>query len=765
MADEGKAPGQPDYDPGAGWQIRVRDSVVPDWDAAPAPVAAPPPPPPLDAPPNPLAFGPAPEPPPLLPPGATALPGGTSRPRSPMTAILVAAVLVVLIAGGGIYFMSRGSQAAVPLSSPLPSTVAVVHSGPAQLALESLAGDGTNRTVKIPGSPEAIISTPDRSKAFLLDTSHGDVVPVNLATGKVGAAIPVGKLPVDEEVSADGSTLYVTDNLGGTVIPISTATDTAEPAQTLTQGVDFYVPSPTTSGAIVGVDTSPGQPGLIYFYNPATGTGSPVAVGSEPAAYAFFSKDGTIAWVIEQGANSKPGELIPVDVATHVSGTPIKLGVAPQSYALTPNGETAVIGNESSSTVSIVNLTTRALVATVPVGATPTGLDIDATGATAWVASAPDDELVPVNLVTDKVGTAVTLQNAPGDIALPATAGVAWVLYPSSNGSVNFLDGTTGPLGRSIHVGNGPELMIGTGSETSWVANTVTGTVQRINAAGQSAGPPIKVFESPSELKLTPDGSSLLVLSYGDGVHAGALTSINTTTSKRSTLISVGPGPSDLTLSPAGDMAYIADYQNNAIVVVDIPNWQVKGVIPLPCGPTDLAVTPDDTQLYVACGDVSAIVPIKLPDDTLEAPIGVQSIRFLVMPQSGSNLLVVGEGALQNIDTTTNKVTKSVTETANLVDVVETTDGSTILALDNSGAALLLINPTTLATTKSLAVGTRPDEVVLSPDNTHAYVLDTSQQKLFVITVASWKVSGTLGVSPNATDVIVPAPVVVPPTS
>src|SRR5580700_10942295 len=352
MADEGKAPGQPDYDPGAGWQIRVRDSVVPDWDAAPAP-APPPPPPPLDAPPNPLAFAPAPEPPPLLPPGATPFPAGTSKPRRPMTAILVAAVLVVLIAGGGIYFMSRGSQAAVPLSSPLPSTVAVVHSGPAQLALESLAGDGTNRTVKIPGSPEAIISTTDRSKAFLLDTSHGDVVPVNLVTGRVGAAIPVGKLPVDEEVSADGSTLYVTDN--------------AEPAQTLTQGVDFYVPSPTTSGAIVGVDTSPGEPGLIYFYNPATGTGSPVAVGSEPAAYAFFSKDGTIAWVIEQGANSKPGELIPVDVATHVSGAPIKLGVAPQSWALTPNGETVVIGNESSSTVSIVNLTTRSLVATVAV--------------------------------------------------------------------------------------------------------------------------------------------------------------------------------------------------------------------------------------------------------------------------------------------------------------------------------------------------------------------------------------------------------------
>jgi YVTN family beta-propeller protein len=96
---------------------------------------------------------------------------------------------------------------------------------------------------------------------------------------------------------------------------------------------------------------------------------------------------------------------------------------------------------------------------------------------------------------------------------------------------------------------------------------------------------------------------------------------------------------------------------------------------------------------------------------------------------------------------------------------VETTDGSSILAVDNSGAALLLIDPVTLATRKSLAVGTRPDEVALSPDNAHAYVLDTSQQKLFVINVSTWKVTVTLGVSPQATDVVVPAPVVVPPSS
>ena len=290
----------------------------------------------------------------------------------------------------------------------------MVHSGPAQLVLQPLAGGAPTRTVKLPGSPDAILSTPDRSKAFLLDSSRGDVIPVNLVSGQVGAAIPVGKLPTDEDISANGATLYVTDNLGGTVIPINTATDQLEPAQPLSQGVDFYVPSPTTSGALVGAVTSPGQPGVVYFYNPGTGTGSPVAVGSNPVDAAFYSPDGTTVWVVEAGLNSKPGSVIPIAVATRKPGTPIKLGIAPGAYALTPNGQTLVIANGGDSTVSIVDLVKRLVVATVPVGATPTGLDIDKAGTTAWVASATEHKLVPINLLTNHAGSAISLGNAPG---------------------------------------------------------------------------------------------------------------------------------------------------------------------------------------------------------------------------------------------------------------------------------------------------------------------------------------------------------------
>jgi YVTN family beta-propeller protein len=325
--------------------------------------------------------------------------------------MLVAAALIVLIAGGGLYLISRSPQAVLPLSTPLPATVAVVHSGPAQFALVSLNGGSTVRTLKVPGTPDAILETPDRSKAFLLDSSHGDVIPVNLVSGRVGAAIAVGKLPTDEEMSADGATLYVTDNLSGTVVPIN-ATNRLEPAQPLTQGIDFYVPSPTTSGALVGAATSAGQPGVVYFYNPATGSGTPVQVGANPAESAVYSRDGSTVWIIEAGTNSRPGALIPVDAATHKPGTPLKLGVAPGAYALAPNGETLVIANRSDSTLSVVDLVRRAVIATVPVGATPTGVAIDAAGTTAWVASVPDQKLVPVSLVTHHAGTAVSLDNA-----------------------------------------------------------------------------------------------------------------------------------------------------------------------------------------------------------------------------------------------------------------------------------------------------------------------------------------------------------------
>src|ERR1039457_856552 len=159
MADEGQASDPSQFDPADGGQIRVRAPVVPDWDApAPAPMPLPPPPPPAAPAPALRDFNGQPAPPPLVPPTLPLTPVSPARkPRGARTAILVTAVLVVAIAGGGIYLMGRNAQAVVPLTTPLPSTVAVVHSGSAQLVLESLNGGAPTRTGQLRGAPAAIL--------------------------------------------------------------------------------------------------------------------------------------------------------------------------------------------------------------------------------------------------------------------------------------------------------------------------------------------------------------------------------------------------------------------------------------------------------------------------------------------------------------------------------------------------------------------------------------------------------------------------------
>ena len=105
---------------------------------------------------------------------------------------------------------------------------------------------------------------------------------------------------------------------------------------------------------------------------------------------------------------------------------------------------------------------------------------------------------------------------------MPATPGVAWVLFPTSNGTVNFLKDTPGPgaddRGRQRPRGadRAPD------PRRSWVANSLNDTVQRLDVAAQIGG----TRRSPSRalrasLQMTPDGRTLLVLSFGDGRHAG----------------------------------------------------------------------------------------------------------------------------------------------------------------------------------------------------------------------------------------------------
>jgi YVTN family beta-propeller protein len=668
-------------------------------------------------------------------------------------AVVVAAL--VLVAGVGIYvFRSHGTTTA-PVAAARGDAIAVVRDGPAVLSPQSLTGGAAGKSLNIPGSPGSIVTTPDGSKAFLLDSTHGQVIPVDLVHGTVGAPIPAGKLPTDEEMSRDGTTLYVTDNLSGTVIPIDTASGAPGPAQQLTQGVINFVPAPTGSTAVVSLNNAAGQPGILGFYSPTAGLASAVQVGLNSPIELFYSPDGSTVWVTEDGVGNLPGVVIPVDVRSHAVGRAIAVGHGTAGSAMTADGRLLLVTNSLDRTVTVIDLAARAAVATVPVGAGPQRVDFSGDGSTAWIVCALDRSLVPIDLRTDHAGTPIALANAPDDLVIPKGSSQAWVLFPSSAGNVTFLSGNK--LGHPTQVGNSPGLLIAHDSTSAWVANSLSDTVQRVDMSGGASGTPIHVARLPGELALTRDQKTLLVLSFGDGSHPGFLTPIDTTSSKPGNPLDVGVAPASLTLTPDGTTAYIANHQANSIVTVDLKTWHVGARIAVPCSPTQLVITPDGTTMFVNCSASSEVLPVTTNGNTVGAPIAVGASASLIMGTQGKTLFVNADHVIQEIDVATDKVVLSHDETGNIVSIMPTPDDVTLIAVENTGGAVLILHAANLATTTSISVGSRPGGLQLTPDASHAYVLDDSQQKLYVIDVVAAKVTATIDVSPNASYVAVPS--------
>ena len=95
--------------------------------------------------------------------------------------------------------------------------------------------------------------------------------------------------------------------------------------------------------------------GTVTPITVATNTaGDPIPVGTNPLAIAI-TPNGQTAYAV----NEISGTVTPITVATNTAGAPIAVGTYPYGIAITPNGQTASVANEGSSTVTPITLATN----------------------------------------------------------------------------------------------------------------------------------------------------------------------------------------------------------------------------------------------------------------------------------------------------------------------------------------------------------------------------------------------------------------------
>ena len=302
------------------------------------------------------------------------------------------------------------------------------------------------------------------------------------------------------------------------------------------------------------------------------------------------------AYVANTGSNS----VTPIDTATNTAGTPITVGSAPSSVAITPNGKTAYVVNGSSDSVTPINTATNAAGAAIAVGVDPNGIAISPNGKTVYVTDTTSDTVTPISTATNKPGAPISVGNGPFGIVITPDGTTAYVGNLSA-GTVTPINLMTNAASVPIAVGSSPyDLAVTPNGATVYVADLSTNSVVPIDTSTKTALPAISVGTHPNEIAITPDGNTAYVTDFG------GITPIDTQTNTAGTPITVAAGAAAVDFTPDGTVAYVSNF-GSTVTPINTSTKVLGSAISVGNGAAGIAITPD--QAPVARVSVIAAPP------------------------------------------------------------------------------------------------------------------------------------------------------------
>jgi DNA-binding beta-propeller fold protein YncE len=288
----------------------------------------------------------------------------------------------------------------------------------------------------------------------------------------------------------------------------------------------FCVPVRAGAAAAIGVLRPPlafvtvlginGGPGDVVVVSPRDGrTVATIAVGPEPIAVAI-TPDAGAALVLDEG-----GYISVIDAASFVQRTTIPVCRLADAIAITPNGNTAVVGCPNDSSVELIDIATGHITSVAlpfPPGAiaiTPDGHTADVVLPTSSF-SDPTGEVVPVSIQTGAVGTPLRLSGWIGDKAAFTPDGKRLLVSYDGNtqtgSAVDVIDTASGTISAVIPVPSIPTgLAVTADGTTAYVACWLIGNeVFPISLIGASLNPLLGV--GTRDVAVTPDAKTLVSL-------------------------------------------------------------------------------------------------------------------------------------------------------------------------------------------------------------------------------------------------------------
>jgi len=269
----------------------------------------------------------------------------------------------------------------------------------------------------------------------------------------------------------------------------------------------------------------------------------------------------------------------------------------------------------------------------------------------------------------------------------------------------------------------------------------------------------IDVGAFPLFVAVNPDGTRVAVAS----ALTGTVSLINTATNKVIATIPVGSQGIGVVFDPVGPQFYAVDPIGNSVVAVSLPANTVG--TPIGVGPNPFLVavgpvgTPAAGKLYVTNFGNSGIGNTVSVVDTATKQITTVTVgrngagpAGVAVSPDGTRVWVANSsaGAIAIIDTTTNKVVKTIPVPSGAVYVAISPDGHQAYVTNgDTTSTVTVINTANYTTAGSITVGQKPGAIAFSPDGSVAYVTNQLDNTVSVINTATKTSIKTIAVGKN----------------
>uniref|UniRef100_UPI0034E1DD11 beta-propeller fold lactonase family protein n=1 Tax=Mycobacterium sp. OAE908 TaxID=2817899 RepID=UPI0034E1DD11 len=437
--------------------------------------------------------------------------------------------------------------------------------------------------------------------------------------------------------------------------------------------------------------------------------------------------------------------------------TPVTVPISPANVTVSPTtttvgsgalgiafrGNYAFVANQGAGTVSVIDMTTNSIVATLPVGAAPTSVaTINASpsyqGTYAYVTNRDSNSVSVINTYTNTVDNWIPVGSQPWGVVETPNLAQVYVTNSGSN-TVSVIDTSSRSVVATIPVGGAPTGVAVSGDGTRvYVANKTSNTVSVIDTATKAVVATVPVGINPMVLAVSGDGSHVYVANKA----SNTVSVIDTASKTVVATVGVGSNPMGVAVSPDGTL-YVAN-GNDTISVIDTGTNAVVRTVTMDAAPETgmhlLAVDPygrvyttDAADGVVRSFSIAAPASSALPVTSTAVSVG-SNPSGVAVAGNRAYVLNTGSDTISVIDTTTKQVIKTIPVGAGATTVVVTPNGQRLYVANYDTVSVI----DTASGNEVVAPITIPDlcengscygssggitDLAISPDGSRAYAV------------------------------------------